>query len=61
MVFFCSACVPSSSDYALPCNIEILKMHLQKQKAYCITLVDNNVYTLTEIFRKAASGRPVIL
>lgn len=39
---------------ALPCNIEMLKMHLQKQKAYCITLVDNNVCTLTEISRKAA-------
>lgn len=46
--------IPSSSDYALPCKIEMLKMHLQKQKAYYITLVDNNVCTLTKIFRKAA-------
>lgn len=46
--------IPSSSDYALPCNTEMLKMHSQKQKAYYITLVDNNVCTLSKTFRKAA-------
>lgn len=42
---------PYSSDDLLPCNVVL---HLQKQKAYYVTLADNNVCTLTEIFRKAA-------
>lgn len=42
---------PYSSDDPLPCNVVL---HLQKLKACYVILANNNVCTLTEIFRKAA-------